>query len=60
MNSAMYRDIKSIFINRSYFCTSTMNYQKEKLRKISHGIYQQKLINYLGIDLTSKRPVLRK
>ena len=35
-------DTKSIFRNRWHFCTPTINYQKEKLKKKSYLLLQQK------------------
>ena len=54
MNSTKFQDAKSTYKNQLHFYKLRMNYQKKKLRKQSYLQLHQKIIKYLGINLTKK------
>ena len=54
MNLAKQQDTKSIFRNQRHFCTPTMKYQKEKVRKNIPFTTATRKVKYLGINLTKE------
>ena len=59
-DSVKLQDTKLKHKNLLHFYTLTTSYQKEKLRNQSHLQLHQKEIRYPGINLGSKRSLLRK
>jgi len=54
MISVKLQDTKAIYRNLLHFYTLITNYQKGKLRKLSHLKLDKKIIRFLAINLTKE------